>query len=93
MHARFQFVLFNIAEVDMRIFIFLLCFFVTSPGFSATIEGSAAENVVENGTILGSGLADSRAVWQLLIKYRRDLYSCLVVFKSDGMEVRQCWTE
>ena len=72
MHARFQFVLFNIAEVDMRIFIFLLCFFVTSPGFSATIEGSAAENVVENGTILGSGLA---------------------VFKSDGMEVRQCWTE
>lgn len=77
----------------MRIFIFLLCFFVTSPGLSATIEGSAAENVVENGTILGSGLADSRAVWQLLIKYRRDLYSCLVVFNPAGMQVRSCWTE
>ena len=77
----------------MRVFIFLFCLFITSPVLSERIEGSAADNIVKNGTIVGSGVERNIATWQLLIKYRSNLYSCLVIFNDAGMDVRFCWTE
>ena len=77
----------------MRLFIFLFCLFMASPVLSERIEGSAADNIVKNGTIVGSGIESNIATWQLLIKYRRNLYSCLVIFNDAGMDVRFCWAE
>ena len=56
------------------------------------IEGIAANEIVRKGKIIGSAQSKSQAVWQLLIQYKRELYSCMVVFNDSGIDVRFCWT-
>lgn len=77
----------------VRPIMFSLFLLIASPSLSARIEGSEANMIVRNGSIIASGIKNHLAAWQLLIKYRRNLYSCFVVFNDDGMEVRWCWAE
>ena len=73
--------------------VFSVAIFIVPPmAIAERIEGQAAEKIVKNGEIIAGGI-DSIAKYAVLVKYKRKLYNCFLVFNDAGLQVRFCWSE